>query len=1380
VDSIEAIRTVLQARYELVAQLGEGGFGTVYKARQLATGQFVAVKVLRLPEGSSTQAHEKRIIRFQREMQICAQMHHPNIVRLIDSGQAESSLVYSVFEFVPGKNLAEVIAEEGRLEPVEARYFMMQALDALACAHRAGVVHRDFKPANVMIIPTGARRNALVLDFGIGALTQETRREEGARLTLTNESIGTPSYAAPEQLLGHALTPRSDLYAWGLVFLECLTGKRVIDGETVAEVVFKQLSPDPIAIPDALADHPLGNILRRATAKDPAAREVTAESLLRALEACDVSGLRQRTGPVQLQPASADAATATVDIANVARFGPRSQRLIEGERRQITAVCCTLAATGIGAKAADMEELDQILGAKQETFTEIAGRFGGHVAGALGDSVLFYFGYPTAHEDDARRAARAALAMVAEVGKRHDALEAERQVRVDLRIGIHTGLVVTRELRDSTVTGPGYVVGTTPKLATRIGAMAEPGMILVSRGTQRLLRKEFVLDESGLRAVDDATAPVEIFVLREGRAASGLREVALVGRERELETLLDRWSRVRGGAGQVVIVGGEPGIGKSRIARELAEKIDDEAHTWLECRCTPDSANSAFYPIIDLLDRLLDPLREVKPESKIDRLEALLSLHGFDLSEAMPLFGPLLSISLAKKWAPLDVSAQKQREMTSNAVLALLFEIAEKEPVALVIEDLHWADPSTIELLGQLVSEVTSSRVLAIFTARPEFTAPWPATAVLQLHLGRLGRPEVEQMAAKITGGRALPVEVLDQIAIRTDGVPLFVEELILTIIETGALVEKDGRYTLAKPLSEVAIPATLRDSLVARLDRLGRAKETAQLAAAIGREFTFELLRAISPLDETEAQADLDKLVAAELVYRKRRLKNPAYLFKHALVRDAAYESMLKRSQQQVHGRIARALEAKFPEIVSERPELMAAHLAAAEQKREAIGYAQKAAMGALMRSALAEAIAHGRQAIAWLPAVEQERERAELELGVNGIITPALMAAQGWTAPDLKATVDRSRDLFAIVGESPHTAPTLWILFLYHHVAGGDRALARGLAEQVLALAAASGDAGQLCVARCGLAQCALMEGDYTAAREHFDRSIALYDRAQHGGHAYIYGGDTMVKSAVICSLAVWYLGYPDTAQAMAAEGSAWAALLKHPNTMAEALLYQTFLQYERGNREETLRIAGELVALTIRTGAMAFMGYGSIFRCWAAGDLAGARGALGMMESFGTGLALSFYRAIVARVEAAHGHVDEAIERLDSARATGEKAGELVYLSAVARIKGELLLQRDAGAEALAEECFRRALTIAHDQQAKMLELEAAIALGQLLQKGGRGEEARALLAPLVGWFTEGTDTTQLGEARSLLSTLDGTAPQVGANRDERRLKQGKGQS
>ncbi len=553
-DSARSIKAAFQGRYDIFEALGEGGFGKVYRAQQIATGQTVAMKVLRLEEADTPDGRERRIARFQREMQICSQIYHPNIVRLMDSGHTPEGIVFSVFEFVPGKNLAQVLAEEGCLEPVEARHFFMQVLDALACAHASGIVHRDLKPANLMVTPTGARRNVLVLDFGIGALSEEVGVHDGGRITMTNEFVGTPSYTAPEQLLGRPPTWRSDLYSWGLCFLECLTGKRVVEGATMPEIVFKQLSPDPIAIPDNLINHPLGSILRRATVKDAAARDVTAESLLRELEAYDVSGLKEWTRPVRLPGGPAT----TVNVRTGVQHATRA-RLVEGERRQVTAVCCVVGASEGGSRTGDAEEIDQILGEQQEAMTEIAAIHDGRVAGVLGDSVIYYFGHPVAREDDAQRAARAALAMAVENAHR-PARAGDRSARAEVRIGIHTGLVVARELHDETFVH-GYV-GMTPSLTRRLATLATPGGIVASSATQRLLRKDFVFDDLEQRNVAGFRTAARLYVLQGRRSAPGARGVPIIGREREVEALVEHWERARWRRA------GRPHHGRSRDRQE--------------------------------------------------------------------------------------------------------------------------------------------------------------------------------------------------------------------------------------------------------------------------------------------------------------------------------------------------------------------------------------------------------------------------------------------------------------------------------------------------------------------------------------------------------------------------------------------------------------------------------------------------------------------------------------------------------------------------------------------------------------------------------------------------------------------------------------------
>ncbi|MDI1480352.1 TOMM system kinase/cyclase fusion protein [Polyangium sp. y55x31] len=1358
-----AVNAALAGRYELLEVLGEGAFSTVYKARQLTTNQAVAVKVLRIADDRGAKSlNDKRIARFHREVQICAQMHHPNIVHLLDSGRASGGIVYSVFELVPGKDLAKVLAEEGRLNPLEAQHFMLQVLDALACAHASGVVHRDLKPANLLVTTTGARRNVLVLDFGVGALVEEACRGR-SRITVTHESLGTPAYAAPEQLRGLPLTRRSDLYAWGLIFLECLTGERAVDGATAAEVMAAQLSPEPVPIPARLADHPLGRMLRRVTQKDPAARAVTAEKLLRELEALDLGDLAPSTWTARPVPATLEGAP-RLGGDGLQSCGAGLTRLIEGERRQITAVCCSLTVVSLKPGAVELEELDQILGAQQEACVKITREHGGHVAGALGGAVLFYFGYPAAREDDAQRAAQAALAAMAEVRRKSTALEARRGVRAELRVGMHTGIVVARELREPASTGPGYVIGATPKLACRLSALAQSGTIAVSSDTYRLLRGHFAFDEGGEHRLDDARVPVELYLLRQGQP-QGTWEAPLVGRTREIETLLERWNRVRDGAGQAVVVSGEAGIGKSRLVHELRERIRGEAHAWLECRCTPHTTNSPFFPIIDTLMRLLWPGRDAAADGGAERLEALLARYGFDLAEAMPLFASLLSIPLPERWAPLDVSPQKLRELTGNAVLSLLFEMAERDPLVLLVEDLHWADPSTLDLLGQLTGELASARVYALFCARPELVTRWSPSGVHHVQLERLGRPGVEQMATVASGGRSLPPEVLDRIAARTDGVPLFVEELVRMMIESGTLVEKAGRYELAGRLSDLSIPSTLRDLLTARLDRLGRAKATAQVAAAIGREFTLDLLSAVDPLEPDELREHLDQLVASELISCKRRLKNPVYLFKHALVRDAAYESMLRRSRREVHARIATVLEEKFPDIPEARPELFAYHLAAAEQKTRAIGYAQRAVTAALQRSANREAIELATEALGWLPAIEDARERAVAELELNGSLMPALMAARGHAAPEPASVARRSQEILDQMGDHPLAFLSSWTLLLYYHNLGyRDQPI--WMAQQLLAAAERKKEPAQQAAALIVLGECLFLAGRLEEARASLERALMLYDPAEHHSYAVMLGTDPKVHAQSVLCLLLWMMGYPERALAQGMAALARARELKHANSLGFALVYVAGLRHYRREPEHVRELSSELIDVGERMGLDPWRIVGITLVAWAERDVEAASRSVSMYHSFAGQTALPYWISLVAESEAAQGRLGDAIARLRQDLALAAELRELYYVAELHRLLGTYLLAQGESAMGEAEYHFREAVDVARRQDARMPELRATISLCRILRARGRIDEARRMLEGVFGWFTEGFETPELKDAQSLLAELGSS---FGATRD-----------
>jgi TOMM system kinase/cyclase fusion protein len=1278
-----------EGRYEILARLGEGGFGVVHKARQLTTGQPVALKVLRLVGGGAQD--DRRVARFLRETRLCAQLHHPNIVQLVDAGQMQDGTLYTAFAFAPGDDLAALLEREGAIAPPEARHLMLQVLDALACAHAAGVVHRDLKPKNLMVIPTGARRNALVLDFGIGAMLDDDRN---VRLTRSQDGLGTPGYGAPEQWRGAEPSPRADLFSWGLVFLECLTGSRVYSG-TEPEIFYRLLGPDPVPIPAALEHHPLGRLLARALRKDEGARDVTARGLFEALEGCSLRGLSREgmLGAGGPPPAGGDTRSlsvgATVDALVDRRRGPA----LDGERRELTALCCHLSARAAAEQALDLEALDDPLRSALAVCADVGRRHGGYVAAAFGNDLLVYFGYPSAAEDDAKRAARAALAMAGAVQAEDPQLGAQG-VRMEVSAGLHTGPVVDGSLGD--LDGASLVTGSTPRLAARLAALAPPGCVAVSAASRALLRASFDLESEGARSLEGVAAPVETFRLLQEHSDAARWPTAegskgpLSGRDQELGLLVERWRRACEGAGQSSLVTGEPGIGKSRLARELRRRLAHEDHTFLEARCSPDTHNSPLRPVVDLLDRALGLDQEPDAGSKIARLERGLADHGLTLAEAMPLFVPLFSLPLGGRYAPLEVSPQRQKALTLQAVTSLLLVMADEQPVLLLVEDLHWADPTTMEFLVQLVREVPAVPLCVVMTARPEFSPSFSAADVLLLPLSRLERPQMEELLTGLLGRKALPRAVIEQVADRADGVPLFAEELLRTMVDSGLLVEQEDRYELTQPLSGAAIPGTLRALLTARLDRLARAKETAQLAAALGREFSLKVLSAASPLGPEAVAEDLERLMSAGLLLRKRRQKDAVGVFKHALVRDAAYESLSTGAQRRVHARIAVTLEEQFPEVVRTRPDLLAHHHAAAEQKREAIGYAQKAAHQALERSAYAEASAHASDVLDWLRALPPA-ERVEAELGANGIRLQALMSTQGWASPDVRALAEQSRALLPGSKTTEHTVSTLFGLYMHYHVASG-RAACRQVADELVAFADRIEDPSLQCVAATAKGVGFHAEGWFLDAETWFDKALALYDPARDRQQGSVFGMDCRVWATGQLAWVQWGMGRTARAFQLADEAIAWAREIKHVPSLGIALLYLSQIQHMNDDKPAVRKTTGELLEASKAYGLPAFEGYGAALASWAAGDLRGVEAILGILKSLHCNLALSYYGSFLADIEADAGHLREAIAHVETCLSMCAELGEHFFEVELLRRRAryEMLLpepDREAVREVLA---------------------------------------------------------------------------------------------
>jgi predicted ATPase/class 3 adenylate cyclase len=1018
----------------------------------------------------------------------------------------------------------------------------------------------------------------------------------------------------------------------------------------------------------------------------------------------------------------------------------------------------------------DPEDLREVVRAYQQTSAEAIQRFAGHIAQYLGDGLLVYFGYPQAHEDDAQRAVRAGLDILTAMGTLNTRLAREKDVRLAVRVGIHTGPVVVGEMG-----GGGrreqLAIGETPNIAARLQSLAAPNSVVIGERTRRLVGGAFDVEDLGLQEFKGVATSMRVYGIRGESAvesrfeAANARELTpLIGREEELDLFRQRWHQSQAGEGQVVLLAGEPGIGKSRLIQTFHERVTEEPHIWLRYQCSPYYRNSAFYPIMVQLERAARFVRDEPPAQKLAKLEHLLAQATERVPDVAPLVAALLSIPTGDCYPPLDLSPQRQKEKTIEALADQLSGLARHQPVLLLFEDAHWSDPTSLDVLDRIVHRVQDARVLAVITYRPEFEAPWKALShVTALTLTRLSLQQGVAMVARITAGKALPQEVLEQILAKTDGVPLFVEELTNTILESGLLREAGDHYALTGPLPPLAIPSTLQDSLTARLDRLAPVKEIAQTGAAIGREFAYELLAAVAPVRDHELADALNQLVAAGLLFRHGQPPEARYLFKHALVRDAAYESLLRSTRQQLHTRIATVLEERFADTAAAQPELVAHHFTEAGLHARAVDYWHKAGQCAIQRSAHVEAIAHLTKGLEALQTLPETPERTEHELAMQLALGAPLQATKGYAAPERRHAYARAWELCQQVGETPQRFPVLFGLYQCYAL-GAEWQTARTVGEQLLNLASCQHDPALLLEAHRALGFTLLCLGEFVSAREHNEQGIALYDPQQHHTHAFLYGQNPGMTCCIFAAAALWSLGYPDQALARSYEALTIAQEQAHLYSVALAMQYVAIIHQYRREVHATHTRAEAAMTLCTEQGYAFYLAAGTMLRGWALAEQEAVEEGIAQMcqglaayRATGTVGWQSYSLALLAEAQGKAGRAEAGLSVLAEAFMLVDKTGERFYAAELHRLQGELLLQRAVPDTPQAEACFHQALAIARHQQAKSLELRAAMSLSRLWQQQGRQGEAQQLLASIYGWFTEGFETADLQEARALLDAL-----------------------
>lgn len=1356
-------------RYDIKKVLGKGAFGSVYLSFDTQLERQVAIKAPLLELDSDTVERE-----FLAEARQLAKLNHPGIVSVYDVG-VDNGQCYIVSDYLEGQSLDEWL-KENKPGWQQAAQIASALAAGLAHAHSHRVVHRDLKPTNV-IMTEGL--TPVIVDFGLALSdTQATGSEKGVL-------AGTPAYMAPEQTMGegHRIDGRTDIYALGVMLYKMLSRQLPFQSKNIAEL-FRQIQEDePQPLRQLSRDIPreLETICMKAMAKQFTARYSTADDVaadLTKLLTATVGGQSAAVAaPVEVFEETMDLPSATgssfreslnagtlSSVSSSASSSVRSTlpRSRDAERRRITVVQCSCDVFDSDEilDSLDEEEQSELLTEFQNACRDEVLSHQGAIVQATNEGLLVCFGFPIAREDSTQQAVHAGLQIVEKTKSINERLRREHDVELAITVTVHSDHAVVEEKEDTL-----SLTGQVRKVVGQLESLAESNAVVISDATHDLVKGYFDCESLGRHQIKGA-GKVEIYAVRKAHAKDRLEAAEfsgeltpLIGRDREVGLIQERWEQASEGMGQVVLLIGEAGLGKSRLVHVLKEHVKEEnsadCNPVIEWHTTQNHQQSGLYPAIECFERMLGFEPQTTPAERLDRLVAHLADLSIVRDEDISLLASLLAIPLAGRYPPLDLQPQQQKEKTFQTLLDWVREMSVQQPVLFIVEDLHWVDPSTLEFLELMVQQGQNDSILTLLTFRPEFQTPWSSLShQTSVALNRLTKRQVGEMIAIRSGIDNIPQDVVDHFVERTDGVPLFVEEFATMIVEKAGA---DG----LENFSIDEIPATLQDLLLARLDRMASNVEFVQVAAAIGREFRYDVIAAVCDLAEDELLGELALLVSSELLNQRGRPPQTRYTFKHALVQDAAYDSLVRKKRQEVHQRIGEALDVLFPDISERNPELVAHHFTQANVPEKAIDYWQLASSRSLERYAHREAIGHLTSGLEVLGKLDESPERNSREIQMRTSLGVPLQATLGYSAPEVEFNYVRAHEL---CGETPEAFPVLYGLFRYFMLqAKYPRSIELG--EQLVRLADASQDLAGIVAANRAIASPLVYKGNHSRAVPHLEKVISIEATEDLRSEFYSFDVvDPWITSMSYLSWAKWLLGYPDQAAAHSQEAVATAEGLEHPFSIALGLSFSQWLHQFNQDVEATRNAADKAIAIAEEQGFAFWIGWGQVLRGWARARQGEAdagideiREGIVAWRKQGSELGCHYYYAMLAEACAAADRLDEAMTALDDGQKFSDETGEGYYAPELARLRGEFLLQQDPADTAAAESNFRQALELAGSQEAKSLELRAAMSLARLRSNAGNAAEARSTLASTFDWFTEGFDTHDLKEAKSMLEKL-----------------------